>query len=191
MDALFTWGDKKDDAPPSNNGGAPAGADPSATPSYSAVADHAGRAAAEAARAAAAASPRKRGRPRADGSGSARDQRALQAQIDSAVVSQLDALHDPEAWGALLALPGDAAHAITGRDRWEIKKEERRTLGVTGSAFARTLMITNPRALAAMMLAASMFAVYGTRALAELKDYRARSATRDAVAPEEKKPDVK
>lgn len=191
MDALFTWGDKKDDAPPSNNGGVTSSVDPSSAPIAGTVADHASRAAAEAARAAAAASTRKRGRPRADGSGGARDSRALQAQIDSAIVSQLDALHDPEAWGALLALPGDAAHAITGRDRWEIRKEERRTLGVTGSAFARTLMITNPRALAAMMLAASMFAVYGTRALAELKDYRAKTATREVPPPEEKKPDAK
>lgn len=169
---FFSWGEKKD----SPSVDATLGADATPAPNGGTVADHQMRVSAEEAKAAAASSPRKRGRPRADGKSSAGDQRALQAQIEGAIASQLDSLHDPEAWGALLALPGDAAHAITGRDRWEISKDERRTLGVTGSAFARTLMITNPRALAAMMLAASLFSVYGTRALAEVKDMRAKKA---------------
>lgn len=169
----FFW-EKNDanDPPPDGVGGAAPGdgAPPASAPGS--VAGFQMDAAANAAKAAAAASPRKRGRPRADGSASGGDSRALQDQVNAAIASQLDALHDPEAWGALLALPGDAIHAVTGKERWEVRKDERRTLGVTGSAFARTLMITNPRALAAMMLAAALFSCYGTRALAELKEYR-------------------
>lgn len=184
---LFTWGDgasaQEDSSSAANN----LGADAQPSPSAGGVAQHQISASADAAKAAAALSPRKRGRPREDGSGSERNQRTLQAQIDGAIASQLDALHDPEAWGALLALPGDAIHALTGRERWELRKEERKTLGVTGSAFARTLMITNPRALAAMMLVAALFSCYGTRALAEVKEMRDKRGetpkTADAKTP--------
>lgn len=146
----------------------------------SSIADAQGAAAAAAAKTAADASPRKRGRPRGDGVSGARTERALQNQIDAAIASQLDALHDPEAWGGLLALPGDAAYTIFEKERWHIQKDERRTLGVTGSAFARTLMITNPRTLAFLMLGAALFSVYGTRAIAEMKEYRDKKGDKKA-----------
>jgi hypothetical protein len=170
--AFFNWGGKDESAPPLDAGAAGAGASSQAAPDAGGVAGFQMGASADAAKTAAAASTRKRRGSREDGNARGGDSRALQAQIEGAIASQLDALHDPEAWGALLALPGDAIHAVTGRERWEVRKEERRTLGVTGSAFARTLMITNPRALAALMLGAALFSCYGTRALAELKEYR-------------------
>jgi hypothetical protein len=176
---IFSWGGS-DDAPPQTDSAADRGSSNQSAPDALGVAGHQMRASADAANAAAAASPRKRGRSRGDGTARGSDSRDLQAQIDGAIASQLDALHDPEAWGALLALPGDAIYAVTGRERWEIRKDERRTLGVTGSAFARTLMITNPRALAALMVGAALFACYGTRALAELKEYRAKKEQADA-----------
>lgn len=168
---LFRWGEKPDIAGGDDSAGT-LGADSQPSPSGGGISDIQMRSSAEAAKTAADSSPRKRGRPRGDGIAGAGRERALQDQVNTAIASQLDALHDPEAWGALLGLPGDAIFAVTGRERWEIRKEERRTLGVTGSAFARTLMITNPRALAAMMLAAALLSCYGTRALAEAKEFR-------------------
>jgi hypothetical protein len=75
-------------------------------------------------------------------------------------------------------MPGDVAVAITGRDYWQISKEERKTLGVTGSAAARTMMITNPRALAFTMLASALFSAYvprATQALKEMRDAKLRA----------------
>lgn len=167
-------------------GAEPLGADASVSPeAQGSVAAAQSSAAADAARSAAAASPRKRGRPRGDGSVRGSDSRALQAQVNEAIAQQLDALHDPEAWGALCAMPGDAIVAITGREHWQITKEERKTLGVTGSAFARTLMITNPRALAAMMFASAIFSAYGMRAMREMRDAAERKKQES-----EKKPDA-
>lgn len=172
MKPLFSWGGKDDAAPvPGVDEHAQAMGDvPNGpAPNSGTVASHQVEASAAAARAAADVSPRKRGRPRADGGVSGGDSRALQAKIDSAIAAQLDALHDPEAWGALLAMPGDAMVAVTGRELWEISKDEKKTLGITGSAFARTMMITNPRALAGLMLASALFSAYGMRAIKELR----------------------
>jgi len=93
------------------------------------------------------------------------DQQTIQAEI----ARQLEACYEPGAWGALLALPADAALAVTGRDNWKISKDERHTLGVSGSAAARTLMISNPRSLAFLMLASALFSVYVPRAVQEIK----------------------
>jgi hypothetical protein len=184
---FFNWGDKGGDSESDKDRANSLGADAGPAPSGGSVAQHQMSASAEAAKTAANLSPRKRGRPRSDGSDGTRSSRDLQAQIDGAIASQLDALHDPESWGALLALPGDAIQAITGRERWEIRKDERRTLGLTGSAFARTLMITNPRALAAMMLAAALFSVYGVRAIAEVKELRVKKPPEVPKADDGKK----
>jgi hypothetical protein len=124
----------------------------------------------------------RRGRPRGDSQGSASDKRNVQEEVNRAVIAQLDALHEPRAWAALLGLPADAALAITGKDRWKLSSEEKETLGVTGSAAARTMMITNPRALAFMMVSAALMTAYLPRCLAELKEMAAKKIT-------EKKPD--
>lgn len=125
----------------------------------------------------------KRGRPRKDAGNRADDSRALQAEVNQRVIEQLDSLHDPKAWEALLALPADAALTLTGNPRWNLEKRERETLGVTGSAAARTMMITNPRALAFFMLGSALFATYVPRAVAQLKELREKQQT-----AEEKKP---
>jgi len=96
------------------------------------------------------------------------DSRLLQAEI----AKQLEGCYDPGAWGALLSLPADAAHTYTGRENWKVSKEERQTLGVTGSAAARTLMVTDPRGLAFLMVASALFSVYVPRAIQEMKHQR-------------------
>jgi hypothetical protein len=88
----------------------------------------------------------------------------------------LEQCYDPKAWAALLALPGDAAHVYTGREYWKIGKEERETLGATGSAAARTLMVTDPRGLAFLMVASALFSVYVPRGIKELNHQRAEQA---------------
>lgn len=171
MKGVFSWG--KDSAPP-------AGVDEHATtpgaqdtaPGASGVSAHTVAAARENAEAALARSPRKRGRPAADAGNVQRDSGALQAQINAEIRAQLDALHDPKLWGALLAAPGDTALAITGREYWEISKDERELLGAGGSAAARTLMITNPRALALFMLTGTLITVYLPRMSKELAHIR-------------------
>ena len=97
-----------------------------------------------------------------------RDQQIIQTEI----AKQLEACYEPAAWSALLALPADAALALTAREYWKISKDERNTLGAAGSAAARTLMITNPRALAFLMLASALFSVYVPRAIQEVHHYQ-------------------
>lgn len=110
-------------------------------------------------------SARRRSRSEKDSRSVGSDQQIIQAEI----TRQLEACYDPAAWGALLALPADAALAVTARDIWKISKDERNTLGAAGSAAARTLMISNPRSLAFLMLASALFSVYVPRAVQEIK----------------------
>lgn len=120
---------------------------------------------------------RKRGRPRKDATVSGANSSAVQPELAAELARQLEALYDPRAWSSLLALPGDVALAFTGNDkRWNISSEERATLGATGSAAARTLMITNPRSLALLMVSSAIFSVYVPRAMQELKDIQERKA---------------
>lgn len=120
---------------------------------------------------------KKRGRPKGAGGESVDD---LQAKVDAEIIRQLDAVHDPRAWGALLSSPADVALTITGRDYWKMSDRERDTLGATGSAAARTLMITNPKALAFLMVSAALFAAYMPRLTQELAHQRLKQ--KDAAA---------
>lgn len=124
-------------------------------------------------------SARKRGRPKSDSQSIGSDQQIIQAEIQR----QLEACYEPKAWAALLALPADAALALTAREHWKIGKDERETLGAAGSAAARTLMITNPRSLAFLMLASALFSVYVPRAIQEI--HHQQEARKQAA---EKKP---
>lgn len=174
MDLSFLRLKKRDDAPPAEdehklNLGADA---TSAQSASGGVAAHTTSAARENAARLAADAPGRRGRPRKDASPVGGNQRDLQAEVDKAIASQLDALHDPKQWEALLCFPADTALTLTGRDHWKSSTREREVVGATGSALARTLMITNPRALAAMMCAAAMINFYMPRAMLELKHLR-------------------
>lgn len=142
-------------------------------------ADHIRGDARQAVEATIATSTTRRGRPRKTATDGAADREALQAEVNRAVVAQLDALHDPKAWEALLCLPADAALTVTGNKRWNLENRERETLGVTGSAAARTMMITNPRALAFFMLASALFTVYVPRGVAQLKELREKEAKKE------------
>jgi len=113
---------------------------------------------------------KRRGRPQKAAISGEPDTRAIQAEIEK----QLEGCYDPKAWGALLALPADAALTYTGREYWKISKDERETLGVTGSAAARTLMVTDPRGLAFLMVASALFSTYVPRAIQEMKHQRAQ-----------------
>ena len=118
---------------------------------------------------------RKRGRPRKTDGANASDNSALQGKINEAISAQLDQLHDPKLWAPLMAMPAYAAQALTGnKDRWELEKEEKEYLGLAASTAARTMMITNPRALAFTMLAAAVVSVYGPRAVAQFQEMAAK-----------------
>jgi hypothetical protein len=110
---------------------------------------------------------RRRG-PSAAAESGASDNAVIRAEIEK----QLEACYDPKAWAALLALPADAALTYTGREYWEISRDERETLGVTGAAAARTLMVTDPRGLAFLMVASALFSVYVPRGIQEMKFQR-------------------
>lgn len=140
------------------------------------VSAHTSSAARENAARLASDAPRRRGRPPKDAGVIGGDTRDLQAKVDAAIAAQLDTLHDPKQWEALLCFPADTALTLTGREHWKSSQREREVVGATGSALARTLMITNPRALAAMMCAAAMINFYMPRAMLELKHLRAQKA---------------
>lgn len=118
-------------------------------------------------------SGKRRGRPRKSEESSASDTAAIRAEI---LAQQLEGVYDEKAWGALLTLPGDAAHTFTGREYWKIGNEERKTLGATGSAAARALMVSDPRALAFLMVASAVFSVYVPRAIQEMRFQREEQA---------------
>jgi methionyl-tRNA synthetase len=115
-----------------------------------------------------AVSNRKQRKTSADKESFGSDQQVIQAEI----AKQLEACYEPSAWSALLALPADAALALTAREYWKISRDERQTLGAAGSAAARTLMITNPRALAFLMLGSALFSIYVPRAIQEVHHYQ-------------------
>lgn len=129
-------------------------------------------------------SKRRRGRPRKDTTPSGGDSRTLSAELQGEIARQLEGLYDPKAWGALLAAPGDAALALTGnKERWNISADERATLGATGSAAARTMMITNPRTLALLMVGSALFSVYIPRVTKELAEIKLKRE-KEKHAPE-------
>lgn len=111
---------------------------------------------------------RKRG-PQKTATPSSGNPQSISPELAAEIHKQMEACYDPRAWAALLTLPGEVALAVTGHKHWKIEDEERETLGATGSAFARTLMLTNPRALAGLMLGSALFAVFVPRALEEIK----------------------
>lgn len=139
------------------------------------------RMAAENANRLASDAPRRRGRPRKDAGTVAGNQPDLQGKIDAEIARQLDALHDPKQWEALLCFPADTMVTLTGRKHWDSSQREREVVGATGSALARTLMITNPRALAVMMFSAAMINFYMPRAILELRHMRAQKAPEPKV----------
>ncbi len=186
----FPWS-KPDDKQPDEHGaalgaGGAAVSPNNSAPSEGSVSTRAVDAAREAARQELDLSPRskKRGRPPGSAKAGGADSQDLQQRIAAEIKSQLDALHAPESWGALLGAPSDVAVALTGRKYWEISETERKTLGLTGAAAARTFMITNPQGLALCMLAGALTSVYLPRFVQEMKHLRAEKA---AKKPEEPK----
>jgi len=165
--SLFDWG-KDENNPPPVVSGSSTGVPP--------VSDLQANQAREAARAEFSTSQTRRGRPRkstADGGG---NQQSVSPELQAEIARQLEACYDPTAWGALLASPGDVALAMTGREEWNISKDERKTLGATGAAAARTLMISNPRTLALLMLSSALFSVYVPRITKEVIHQKAKKA---------------
>lgn len=160
----------KPSAPPNAGGNQPGGGS---------AADHLRAAAAAEVTGDLASRPKRKYTKRANGD----DQRALQEKVDSAIIAQLDALHDPKAWGALLSLPADAALAFTKKEFWKLSEEERATLGASGSAAARTMMITNPRALAFTMAAAAIVGAYMPRLIKQAAEMRAQAESKKPDAP--------
>lgn len=80
-----------------------------------------------------------------------------------ALQEQFAALYAPEMWEGLVALPGNAALAITGDEIWDIPEKEIKCLAVTASATARCFAITDPKWLALAMLFTGVATTYGTR----------------------------
>jgi hypothetical protein len=173
MSGLFPWlyGEKKPDVPNIIDVPTP--------PEGNIAASDAANSAIEASR----SSRKRRGRPAktdTDSSGTS-DIRTASPDLRAEMSRQLEAAYDPKAWGALLAAPGDAALAITGRKHWDISKDERETLGACGSVAARFLMIEHPKTLALLMLSSALFSVYVPRLAEEVKFRKAKM-----VNPEKK-----
>lgn len=179
MGRFFDWGDEKPKQTDEHvtHLGAESAPSAAANPGAAAIAE-----ARQNAETLIQSSPRRRGRrPRTDSSPSdGSNAPRPSAEMQALIAQQLESLHDPDAWGALLCMPADAIAAFATKkpERWAFSKEERKTLGITGAGFARTLMITNPRALALMMLSAAVFSAYAPRALQEFKEMAAERAAK-------------
>jgi hypothetical protein len=175
MASLFSWG--KDDASPSpENPANPA-------PMPGTPADSARAAAVTAAGVELEASARRRGRPRKDAPTGGGNQPSVSPELAAEIARQMEVVYAPEQWGALLSLPGDAMQTFTGREFWELSKDERKTLGVCGSAAARCMMIQNPKTLAFLMLGSAMLSAYLPRAIKELQIQRAKAEPKNEVKP--------
>lgn len=127
---------------------------------------------------------RGRGRPRKDqaaggGTGASRAAPSLSPELSAEIQRQLEQCYDPKAWGALLAAPCAVMETLTGGKHWDISKDEEATLGAAGSTAARFMAVNNPRAMAMMMLASALFAVYVPRITIELK-IRKKEQQKDA-----------
>lgn len=120
------------------------------------------------------ASPRRRRRSPKDTEVSDGSKRAISPELQAEIARQIDAATDPKAWGALLAMPGDVAMALTGRDFWEISKDETDTLGACGSAMAKVMMIHSPKTLVGVMFASALFSAYVPRLIKEAKYHRVK-----------------
>ena len=169
----FGGGDAQQPAAPAGGGAAPV------EPGAGSVLSATRGAADKAAREGAARSPRRRGTADVSRVSDAE----LRERTNALVAEQLRSLHSPKLWAAMLAMPANAAQALTGKDRWKLSDDEKETLGLSGSALAETLMITNPRALAMLMFASVMMASYGPRIIGEAKDYAAKRATAKKEEP--------
>jgi hypothetical protein len=161
----------------------------SAAPDSGGVSAHAVAAARANAEAQLSQSPRAKRQYKRRDSGTGGDtEQALQNQVNAAIAAQLDTLHDPALWGALLSAPADTARFLTGHEHWQVQKEERALLGSAGSAAARVMMITNPRMLAFSLAAAAICNVYLPRVLQEARLYAEakRKKEKEAKADEPK-----
>lgn len=122
-------------------------------------------------------SRRKPGRPKGSGktasSAGGMQPSPASPELQAEIERQLEKCYDPKTWGALYSAPGDAMLAISGRKLWNISNAERETLGAVGSVSARFLMITNPRALAFLMLGAGLFSAYIPRLTEHFREVRA------------------
>lgn len=88
--------------------------------------------------------------------------------------TQFEKLYTPELWSKVLSSPGDAALALTGDKTWEISKEERDTLGATGSIAAQCFAVSDPRYLAACLALIAIIDVYGIRLAKTYADKKAK-----------------
>lgn len=86
-------------------------------------------------------------------------------------------LYSPEIWGKVAAAPADAICFATGDKTWEVTKEEKETLGITGSVAAQCFAVTDPRWLAASLFLLTIVEVYATRAAIY---YRKKKEEKDA-----------
>lgn len=121
-------------------------------------------------------STRRRGRPQKIADAGGGDTSRISPALAEEIAKQLEACYDPKVWAALLAAPGDLMLVVTGREHWKLSTDERATLGATGSAAARTLMIQNPRALAFLMLGSALFSAYVPRTIMELRALKKEQA---------------
>lgn len=128
---------------------------------------------------------KKRSYTRRDKADGGLTQSALQNEVNAQIASQLEACYDQKLCAALASMPAVVAKALTGNDeRWTLEKEESETLGAATSAALRTLMITNPRALAISMAVSAFMMVYAPRAMAQLEEMAKK---KKATAEQEKK----
>lgn len=186
MKSLFNW-DKSNEAsaqtpPPTANAAGPDASSVSASQIASAAAT-AQRLSADA--------PVRRGRGKKTDTTSAPNSADVSSAVNQEIIRQLDTLHDPKQWEALLCFPADTAAFLTGHKHWDSSQREREVVGATGSALARTLMITNPRALAILMCSAAMLNFYTPRLALELREMRKKKIEEkkeeSAKKPEESK----
>jgi hypothetical protein len=136
---------------------------------------------AEAAKGELQATQARRGRPRKSAANSEGTVGTLSPVLANEIARQLEQCYDPKVWGALLSAPGDLMLVVSGREHWKLSNEERATLGACGSAAARTLMITNPRALAFLMLGSALFSAYVPRAIVELRALQSEKKQKENI----------
>jgi len=118
----------------------------------------------------------KNGNPRKSSrgtSGRADPASAALADQQAKIQAELGKLYSPENWKAIVKAPADLRLALTGREHWNLSKDEVETLATTASTAAQYWLVADPKYLALTLFIFNISVIYGSRVALDVAASRA------------------